>query len=142
MGEKGLDGNVFRQPPRQDAAASLRRPQAGESRPAAPSRSGARKCLRKAQQLDPTEPQPLVSAPAERSLGGRGGRSLFSALTREGVLPCRTAFDVAFDSHSIVLNAEDLLLKNHKILARSRWLPAATAKMRLVVGAPAASSVA
>ena len=83
---------------------------------------------------------------AGRTLSGRQrrwrGRCLFGAPTRGAALSCRMAFDVASDSHSIVLDAEDLVLKNHEMQVRLRQLLAATAKMRPVVGAPAAFSAA
>jgi hypothetical protein len=67
-----------------------------------------------------------------------GQTQLFNSPTSQAVFSCRTAVEVTQASQQIVLDAEELALANHQILAESRHLIATTARMRQILSEPPA----
>ena len=65
-----------------------------------------------------------------------GQTQLFNSPTSQAVFSCRTAVEVTQASQQIVLDAEELALTNHQILAESRHLMATTAQMRRILREP------
>ena len=65
-----------------------------------------------------------------------GQTQLFNSPTSQAVFSCRTAVEVTQASQQIVLDAEELALANHQILAESRHLIATTARMRQILTEP------
>src|SRR5215469_6524552 len=65
-----------------------------------------------------------------------GQTQLFNSPTSQAVFSCRTAVEVTQASQQIVLDAEELALTNHQILAESRHLIATTAQMRRILREP------
>src|SRR5215469_10644072 len=62
-----------------------------------------------------------------------GQTQLFNSPTSQAVFSCRTSVEVTQASQKIVLDAEELALANHQILAQSRQLLATTDRMRRIV---------
>jgi len=62
-----------------------------------------------------------------------GQTQLFNSPTSQAVFSCRTAVEVTQATQQIVLDAEELALANHQILAESRHLIASTSRLRKIL---------